>query len=165
VVIMQKEIEQHYIENYGKFVKILTNRAGSVQGAEDVIQDAYERALRYKNSFNPNLQEFGGWFNGILNNALRCYKLNERCLGMSVEYDEEREEGEPLLEWQQNTIDCVLAEVDKRKFVERQALYLYFFRQYKPRDIVQVLEITNAYVRTLVKKFKKEMKAKYEEKL
>jgi len=162
---MKKEIEQHYIDNYGKFVKILNHRAGSVQGAEDVIQDAYERALRYKNSFNPDLQEFGGWFNGILNNALRDYKVVERRLGMSVEYDEEREEGTPLLEWEQNTIDCVLADINKRKLLIRQVLFLYFFRQYKPRDIVQVLETSNAYVRTLVKEFKKEMKAKYGDKV
>ena len=158
---MRQQIEQHYLENHDRLVKIMTNRAGTVQDAEDVVHSAYELALKYRNSFDSDLRPLGAWFNTILNNALRLHKRKEKMMGMSLEYDEELDEGNTLLEWEHDTIKAVKADIEKKPFPLRQALYLYFFKQYKPREIAQVLDLTNGYIRKRVTWFRSEMQEKY----
>jgi len=158
---MYEIIEQHYIENFDKLVKRYANRAGSVWNAEDVVQDSFDRAMRYSDSFSPERQEFGAWFNMILNNALRDFKRDDRLLGMSVEYSEELDEVEPLLEWEGYLLESINDDINAKSVQVRQALYLYIFKQYKPREIEQVVDMSNAYIRTSVKEFKQEMRAKY----
>jgi len=168
---MNKQIEQHYAENFDKLVKRFSHRAGGVADAEDVVQEAFALALKYKDSFNPDnvygekghKTEFGGWFNGILNNSLKLYKKKERLLGMSVEYSEDMDELVPLMEWEDNLIEAVKKDIARKPEQVRQALWLYIFKQYKPREIAQVVEMSNAYIRTSVKEFKQEMRAKYGE--
>jgi len=158
---IREQIEQHYGKSTRMLLKVLERRVGTREGAEDVLHDAYERVLRYQNSYNKDLQTFTAWFNGILNNAARDYKAVERRLGMSVEFDEELDEGVKLLDWEQDTIDKVKIDVESKSFPLRQALYLYFFKQYKPKDIALVLEMSNTNIRKGVERFKKEMQAKY----
>lgn len=162
---MHKQIEQHYVENFDKFVKIYTNRAGSVWNAEDIVQDAFDLAMRYQSSFDPSRQSLGGWFNGILNNSLRLFKKKERLLGMSVEYSEDIEDSldDNLAdcELEDNLLKAILLDIEKKPEVLRQALYLYMFKQYKPREIAQIVDMSNTYIRTTVKEFKQEMRKKY----
>jgi DNA-directed RNA polymerase specialized sigma24 family protein len=80
---------------------------------------------------------------------------------MSVEYSEDMEEALPAMEWEDNLIKEVLKEMDKKPEEVRQALYLYIFKQYKPREIAQVVNMSNTYIRTSVKEFKQEMRKKY----
>lgn len=158
---MNKLLEKFYRENRFRLVKIMSNRAGSVSNAEDVVQDAFERALKYSNSFQPEKQKLGAWFNTILNNALRDFKVNERRMGMSVEYDERKDEGDFVLELEEDILESVKKDIAEKSYPLSRALYLYFFCQYKPRDIVQVLPISNTYVRTGVKEFKQQMSSGY----
>lgn len=158
---MRKQIEQHYAKHFDRLVKVYSNRAGGIWHAEDVVQEAFSRALKYQNSFDPDKQAFGGWFNGILNNSLREYKAKERLLGMSVEYTEDMDDLTPLMEWEDDLINAVKADMARKPEQVRQALWLYFFRQYKPREIAQVVEMSNTYIRTSVKEFKQEMRKKY----
>lgn len=160
---MHKLIENHYRENFGKLVKIFANRAGGAYNSEDVVQEAFERAIRYQNSFDPERQEFGGWFNGIINNSLREFKIAERRLGMGVEYNEDMDDVIPLMEWEEDLIENVKEDIAKKPEAVRQALYLYIFQQYKPREIAQIVDMSNAYIRTSVKEFKQEMRKKYGE--
>jgi RNA polymerase sigma factor (sigma-70 family) len=160
---MYKLIEKHYREHSKKLVQVLSNRAGGIHNAEDVVQESYCRALKYRRSFDPNTQEFGAWFNSIMNNALRCAKRDERRLGMSVEYTEDMDETVDLLEWEEDLVESIKRDVATKNETIRQVLHLYLFCQYKPREISQVLDISKAYVRTIAKDFKKELRAKYGE--
>jgi RNA polymerase sigma factor (sigma-70 family) len=156
-------IHEHYLENHGKLVHKLQYRAGTIWNAEDVVQEAYCRALKYKGTYGVQEQDFGAWINKIINNALRTAQAAERRMGMSVEYNEDMDEMVDMLEWEEDMIKVVTNEMDKKSSAVRQVLYLYFFSQYKPREISQVLDISNGYIRTTVKEFKNQLKAKYGE--
>lgn len=158
---MHSKIEQHHLDNFDRLVIVFSHRAGGRWNSEDVVQEAFTRALKYSNSFDEDKQEFGGWFNGILNNALRDYTKDVRLLGMSVEYTEDMDELIPLLEWESDLIDAVKKDIERKSEGIRQALWLYLFRQYKPREIAQVVDMTNAHIRTAVKEFKQENQKKY----
>src|SRR3972149_7707806 len=159
--MMKKKIEKFYVDNRSRLVNIVYNRVGGAAQAEDVVQDAFERALRYNRSFEPDKQLLGAWFNTILSNALRDFQRSERLMGMSVEYVEEMDEAAPMLEWEGNMLDIVQDEIKARSVFVRQALFLYFFKQYKPREIAQILDISSNYISVCVNQFKKEMADKY----
>ena len=158
---MYKEIEQHYIDNRRMLVKVMTNRAGSVENAEDVVQEAFARALRYRNSFSVYKHDLRAWINGILNNTLHDFKIGERRMGMSTEYREDMDEPCPLMDWEDDMIEAAKADIECKPVLVRQALHLYFFKGYKPREIAQVVEMSNGYIRTSVKEFKQQCRKKY----
>lgn len=156
-------ITEKYDKDFDMLVKIYNNRAGGVHNAEDVVQDAFERAIRYRGSFSPHVQEFGAWFNTIANNSLKSFKRKEKLLGMAVDLDEDEELGESMLEWEDQMLDMVKWELNKKPDNTRQALYLYFFKQYKPREIEQVIDMSNGYIRLAIFEFKKLLTEKYGE--
>ena len=154
-------IEGYYKDNFDHLVKVLGNRAGGIHNAEDVVQEAFVRALKYNKSFDPNLEQFSAWFNKILNNALRNAKVVERRLGMSVEYTEDMDEVVDLMEWEDDMLKQIKKDMATRPSQVRQVLQLYLFKQYKPREIAQVLDMSNGYIRTIVKEFKRDTRIKY----
>jgi RNA polymerase sigma factor (sigma-70 family) len=70
--VRNETIEQHYRHHY----KILVKRAAwrvpnkSVALAEEVVQEAYSRAIKYWKTFDPNKNKFGAWFNRIYNGCV-----------------------------------------------------------------------------------------------
>lgn len=153
-------IEKHYAENYKKFVKTILRRAGSWENAEDIVQESYSRALQYTSSYDQS-RPFDGWFITILNNTLRRYKSDERKLGMSTEYEEERDEGFVLDDWAGDLIVRISQDIHKQPDPYRDIYRLYFLKQYTPREIVMVLDVTSDTVRSAVKRFKKVLEVKY----
>lgn len=89
---MREAIEEFYRENCDLYVRRLSRQAGSYSNAEDVVQEAFLRALQYSDSYtisdNNNLEK---WFNSILRRALVDFKRIETKQGMVVETDS----GEP----------------------------------------------------------------------
>ena len=65
-------ITKHYIENYKRLVKRSMWRVPnkSLALAEECVQEAYARALKYYSTFNPKQDLFNNWFEGILRNAI-----------------------------------------------------------------------------------------------
>ena len=142
-------------------VKVFTRRAGGEAQAKDVVQSGYETALRYSNSFSRDDQKLGGWINTIVNNAYRKFAQQERLKGMSVEYDEELGDGVCDPDFDSPMYKKLEREINKIKFPLRQVLYLYFFKQYKPREIETVLDLSNSYIRQSICVFKKRISDKY----
>lgn len=158
-----KEIEQFYQDNYNRLVKILTHRAGSPENAEDVIQESFTRAMTYWSSFDPERQELGAWFNTIMNNTLRTYKRDERSGGTFVELEEEHHESFCLSETNQDTIQRIKDAIASKSGDDRDILDLYFLKQFKPREIMCVVETNNKRISYLVNQFKLEMQDLFEE--
>src|SRR5690606_11219785 len=58
--------------NYRGQLKLMTRiLRGDIASAEDVVQEAYCRALRFWPMYDPDRGEIQPWFNRILFNALR----------------------------------------------------------------------------------------------
>ena len=55
-------------KHHKEYVRIVES-FGEYFYAEDIVQEAYERAIRYRRSYNG--AEFDKWLNTILNNCLR----------------------------------------------------------------------------------------------
>jgi RNA polymerase sigma factor (sigma-70 family) len=161
---MKEMIEKYYGEQYKTLVKRFTNRAGSVWNAEDVVSEGFARALTYADSYNPDKKELGAWINTIMNNSLKNFKHADRLMGMSVEFDELKNEGIPL-----NAITNVCRK-DIYKMIENEPvdnnveiLDLYFRNNYTPKDIQEVLDIPRGTVLSTITRFVRKVKDRYED--
>lgn len=160
-----KVIEDYYKSKRDELINRVNRRVGSRELAEDIVQEAFTRALKYYDGFNPNLHEFGAWFSGILDNTTKSLINAERIRGMSVDVEVEEYEGvssDPYLVALLNEIKVMIGEEeDSKKYI----LHLYFIQQYKPSDIVKLVPESYDVIKHLIQWFKKEVRLKYGEDL
>ncbi|MDB4302043.1 sigma-70 family RNA polymerase sigma factor [bacterium] len=157
----KKILEAYYKDNFSTLVIKQSRRAGSPENAEDVVQEAFAKALKHIDKYDPN-KPFEGWFVTILNNSLRDFKRDERNYGMGLEFDEDLHELEPCYEG--NELSNIVAhEIKQKQRPTRDILHLYFVREYKPSEICDVLSIPNKTIRMAVLRFKAMLIGKYGE--
>ena len=159
--ILQEVITTHYRENKESLVKKLIGRAGGRPNAEDVVQEAFYRALKYQNSYKDTF-EFNPWFNRILNNALRAAKKDVRMRGIVVEVNEEDLAPIDPSQEHEYLLYQVQEEIDKQPPARREIFDLYFFQGYKPNEICEVVEgYTNGNIRIMLHRFKDTLRKRY----
>lgn len=137
----------------------MTFRAGTVWAAEDVVHTAYERAIKYHKSFNQ--EDFGKWFNMVLNNALRDFQAEER--GYTPIGEDEDEEAA--------TLDCphfpehIMREIyeliDTKSVAQIEVLNLYFKQGYNAVDIANITNYSYAKSHQIIQRFRNELKDLY----
>ena len=159
---MYKQIEQFYKDNYSTLVKRLNRRAGGVENAEDVLQEAFFRSLKYCDSFNPERQEIGAWFNTIMNNTLVVHQRDVMLNGLSVSYDEDVHEESYECDAENNLLLTeIISRIDDRDERHRNILHLFFIRGYKMREIQQVVGGGYKGIQMLIHRFKLTMIEEY----
>ena len=159
---MHKALEGLYTARYKDFHKIASRIiGGDMYGAEDVLQESFARALYYQDGYNPALGSLEKWFNIILFRAALDFKREERMGGLSVEVKEgdfftDAEFGED-----NKLVEEINREVDLLKGANKHICYLYFIKQYKPREITQVTGVKGDSVRTAARRFLVYIRGKY----
>ena len=152
-------IEQHYKDNYRKLAKKMGFRAGTLWAGEDIVQTAYERALQYHRSCDP--ERFPQWFSTILNNALRDYKNEEK--GYVQTDDDELEEpttqGCPL--YPEHILTEMYAMINKKSPVQKEVLSLHFKQDYSAIDISRMTSYSYSQCHQIIQRFRNEFKELY----
>jgi len=151
-------IEEHYQKNKLQYMKSLTFRAGTEWDAEDVLHDAYERAIKYYGSYD-GIQEFGAWFRTILNNALRAH-LNA-SKGHFVSLDEVEEESIPCSQFSSEMLKEIYQFIKTKNSVQQEVLMLHLKHGYRAIDISQITEHSYPNCRQIISRFMEELKEKY----
>lgn len=160
---MKSLIAKHFEEQYDTLVKKISGRAGGAYNADDVVSEAFTEALRYSNSFNPDLAKFETWFNTILNNCLKRFKKEERMSGTYVELEEHHLFSEEDEQYIQALADRLTEEIEAIRGEVGQVLNMYFLLGYTRRDIRRVTEFDRPKVDFYIKRFCDQMKEKYPE--
>jgi RNA polymerase sigma factor (sigma-70 family) len=136
----------------------MTRLAGSRDAGEDVVQEAYMRAWKYKGSYNPNKAKLNTWFNTILYNSLRDYKKLDKLGGVVVDNKtDEIEEHVPYEKVQEHLL-LVWGEINEMKGHKRikRILYLFYILGYTSKEISEIEEnVTQSNVTTISNRFKK----------
>ncbi len=157
---MRTKIEQHYKDHHKRLFKRMGFRAGEEWSGEDVVQTAYERALKYSRSFNG--EDFDRWFNTILNNTLREYK-NIQKGHVAFEYEDENEDnGTPCNLYPGRVIAQIYEHIATKSPVQSEILLLYFHQEYSPRDISLMTPYKYKMVHQTILRFRNELKELYE---
>lgn len=151
-------VEQFYNDNFESLVKRVSSRVPNKEDAEDVVHDAFERALKYFDSFDPSVRKIDIWFSRILSNALKDFQNREKLSGMHVELKEwelEPAEDDRAYDEAHEEILNLIQEKDGNR---KEILTLYFMYEYLPREISEVLDVKVTTVRQYVWQFREELK-------
>jgi RNA polymerase sigma factor (sigma-70 family) len=150
-------IEEHYRLNFEKLIKQSRYRVPnqSVHLAEECVQEAYVRALKYFNAFNPDLDTFDMWFRGILRNAINDCRTIEKDRGVTKELTEDL--GEVVASKEEKAQYALVKKHINAEPKNRNILTLFFILGYKSKDISEYTSITHTYIRQIIFRFRNKM--------
>lgn len=152
-------IDKYYRANYKKCVKKVLNRSGSWHNAEDVVQEAFTRALQYWVSLEHK-DSFQAWFEKILGNALKTQAADNRMRGMTAGMPDERDTQLPT-QFNSALIEELKRDVRELPQPRRKILELVLFHGYDPLDITRIEDISQSAVWAMVSRYRAEIRAKY----
>ena len=151
-------IEQHYKDNFKRLCKKMGFRAGTQWAGEDVVQMAYERAIRYQRSCDPS--RFGQWFNMLLNNALRDYKNSEKGYSQGDEQEEQAETVE-CPHYPERIMREIYELIDTKSEVQIEVLKLHLKHDYSATEIAHLTPYSYAKIHQIIQRFRNELKELY----
>lgn len=157
---MNEQLVQMFEKDYLHLCKRVSNRVGGMINAEDVIQEAFTRALKYQRSFNPAFSTVGAWFNTIMNNASKDFKREERMQGMAVPYETVSDELDDIMH-RDRMVHTMIEEMELSPYSE--ILRLYFVLGFTRKEVSQVIDQKPQSIANAVQRFKNEMRGKYED--
>lgn len=161
---MKDQLTELYGSNRKQYVnmaKRFTNNDEYL--AEDIVQEAFARALDYSDSYNPKIATVETWLKSILYIAGIDHARTEINRGMTREVNEK----DLIIEVDLGKVNKMLNEVEREiaelEGEQRHICYLYFIRGYKPREIVEATGAKNQTVRTLIYRLAERLREKYED--
>ncbi len=156
-------ITDYYKENYDTWVKRLSGRCPSVMDAEDVVQEAFENAIKYEHTYSPGLASIATWMTHIINNTHRRMKRNEYSSteiqesDLSTKEADEYEGDEQLFNKIKESIESVPSEG------HRNILFLHLIAGYQVGEVARQVDVPVSGVKTIVRRFKHKVSKIYEE--
>lgn len=154
-------IETHYKKHRSEYLKYCRFRPNlNPESAEDVLQEAYSRALRYYDSFDPNKKTFEHWFFRILQNCIIDQINFDKGLN-EVELDEQAEEFIECTGIDARIMRDVLARIEQKPPMHKEVLDMHFRLGYKPPDIASITELTPTNCYVIIHRFHHELRKAY----
>lgn len=157
---MYQFIENHYITNRQRLVKRMSFRAGTPQAAEDIVQTAYERALRYHQSCDRS--RFDQWFSMLMNNALRDMKNEEKGYS-NIEITEEEAESLSCPHYPERIMAEIYELLDTKSEIQIEVLSLHLKQGYRAIDIARLTDHSYSKCHHIIERFRNELKDLYSE--
>lgn len=162
---MNNIIEQHYRNNYPRLVGQAKNRLGGNHHlAEDAVQEAYSRAIRYLRSYDKD-RSFNSWFNMIFSNSVNAIKQQELNRGLIKDIDEigvvAEESFQPISDkfLLVEKVEGFIKEVNDPGPAE--VLVLYFCKGFSNKEVAELTPYTFKAVDAIITRFKPQLLAKY----
>lgn len=152
-------IEKHYVENYSRLVKRMSFRAGTIWAAEDIVQTAYERAIRFRRTCDE--ARFNQWFSTILNNSLRDFKSEEHGNATVDIENEDVAETLSCPHYPEKIMKEIYALIETKNDNQREVLKLYFQEGFNSKDISIITSNSDSNCRQIIKRFRDELKGRY----
>lgn len=153
-------LEEHYKAQYSALCQWV-RRFGVPKGdEEDVVQEAYARALQYLEAYDP-AKSFDTWLQTILVNCCNTHTAELRLQGASrADFDEEEWPVEDKgIEIDHLEIERIHKKIEAKEEPVRSTLRLYFLYGYAPLDISYLVEgLSRVNIRVIIQRFKQEMR-------
>lgn len=152
---MNNLIEQHYVDNYERLVKRSTYRVPhrSKALAEECVQEAYVRAIKYFPTFDEKRDSFEKWFEGILRNAINDCRAIEKDRGVTHELiDEDGVDLTPTKREKYTAIGLIKSIKDSKYKLVLSLFLLYGFQS---AQISEYTGLTHSNVRQIIYKYRR----------
>ena len=145
-------IEQHYRLNFDRLSKQWGRRFDNSHVGQDVVQTAYERAIKYFHTYDQT-QKFGNWFGRILVNAYRDTR-NEEQGHAHEEIDEFALPGIENTHEVDRLLEQVIEMIQKER-LENQPILIYAFKHgYSPTEISHFSDLSHRNIRKIVSDYR-----------
>lgn len=153
-------ISEFFRKEYNTLVKRVNFRVRNIDDAEDIVMDAFRKAVEYKGSYSPHTQEFGAWFNTIMNNSVRTFQKEKFMKHIEVEEEWDIPVDEPYEKI--DMAEHILADMNAyQNETVKEVLRLFLVMGYNYAEIEQVTGVSIRNARYYVDEFKKRMQEKY----
>ncbi len=146
-------------QNHSMYIRVAKNYLGRLEDAEDCVQEAFLKVIRYKDTFN-NVGSLEGWIKRIvINTAIDSYRRRKT---QKVTYDTdlvdrydhaEEEEEKPYMEGIPNQL--VVDAIESLSPSYQKVAKMYLLDGYKHHEISEVLKISLGTSKSNLSKSKK----------
>ena len=154
------ELTEYYVDQRDRLVKRYSYRAGGPANAEDVVQEAFARALRYIDSYQPEVRPLPAWFNTILNNAWHDFRKEERDQGM-IRVDEDVIDNLDNEVFKSELVEKLIAEIDGMKEPASEILRRFILLGYTAKEVVQSSDLNIHTVRKCIADYYKSVRERF----
>lgn len=144
--------------NYTQYIAVARKYLGSLEDAEDCVQEAFLKVIRYKDSFN-NVGSLEGWIKRIvINTAIDSYRRRKTQkvtydTDLVDRYDYAEEEDKPYMEGIPNQL--VVDAIESLSPSYQKVAKMYLLDGYKHHEIAEVLNISLGTSKSNLSKSKK----------
>lgn len=148
-------IEEHHKANFKNLVKRYTRPLGATQAAEDMVQEAYLRAWRYKHTCDLE-RGFQNWFISILNNTLWDQLNYEK--GITFDELTDQDVGDDS-DWQRfkELEDDVKRLIAQEREHHAELLTLYHIHRLTPTEITQITRWKLPAIYQVIRRFREKV--------
>ena len=153
------------MESYSSVYNYAYYRTLDSTAAEDITAEAFLRAARFFESFDPERAKFATWVKSIANNCLADYYRKHRP---TTEIDEVLENTVLMTEDTTETIldeDLVTQLLELLDDEERQLVYMKYYEGMRNAEIAQEIGMNQSTVSTKLSRAMAKMRAVAEESL
>ena len=157
-----ERVDKHYRENKDLLLKYYGRVLNNPSIVEDVVQDAYLRALTYWNTMPEDEESFTPWLRTIVSNCIRETWKKENVHGMGLD-----EEGfvEPIVPPSiipELIFKQVMDRIEGTDERTRRVLSMFFHHQMLPKEIEQITGEKANNVRQMVFQFRRHLKEEFQ---
>ena len=151
-------IESHYKENHQKLIKRMSFRAGTQWDGEDIVQEAYARAIKY--GYTHRTEDFDKWFSMVLNNTFKDHKRNENGLSHSS-LDEDFIDGTDCQHYNDQIIKEIYELISTKSRAQVEVLDLHWRQEMSAIEISKMTEHSYSNCHQIIRRFRQELKDLY----
>lgn len=158
-------IGDYYTKSRSSLIKKVSGRAATPENAEDIVHNAFVKALQYWGSYDPKVKGLDEWFGCILNNSLKDFMRDERNYGMSMEFDEEEIEGIEMSSLSDDIKQKIKKEIGFASLKNQKVLSLYYVQGHSVAEITQITDLKPKHVKLIAQRFRDHMQERYKAKV
>lgn len=153
-------LTEYYEADRDALVKRVSHRVGGIPNAEDVVQEAFTRALVYIGSYDPLNSPLPAWFNTILVNATKDFLRQERDQG-AIRVEEEFSDDLEDLALRAECIEDILGDVGAMDEPAREVIRQFVFFGTPAKSIARSQNLNIHTVRKYIQDFYADIRQRY----
>lgn len=158
-------IGDYYTKNRSSLIKKVSGRAATPENAEDIVHNAFVKALQYWGSYDPKVKGLDEWFGCILNNSLKDFMRDERNYGMAMEFDEEEIEGIEMSSLSDDIKQKIKKEIGMASVKNQKILTFYYIQGHSRKEVAEMTGLKYKSIETTIQRFKTHIQERYKAKV
>jgi RNA polymerase sigma-70 factor (ECF subfamily) len=156
------ELYEHFFPRVYRF---LLSKTANEDTADEVVSRTFIKMYEHLADYNPERAAFSTWLFRIAINELKMFWRSQQYRGeVEQEWDEEFNPAAPNYEepeqkiLQQETQKQIQAALEKLPERERKVIEMFYWLNYPPRKIAEVLDLTPNHVSVILNRAKNKLK-------